>query len=192
MAVLTSRKGEGREEKRSQADCTFSQPAGKKSRGGKKEQSVLWGRGGGCCCWGAAQGQLWGQLAAASGEGTKWHLPNLAAGTHLPARHRGHPQHALPSSPASIWADPLPSDLPQEGSCSRRSAKGHPPKFPAGHTSHPREGKLAAMQCMDTTGGRWPGGICPLGRAVWVPLGHLSWGAEAEAAVVTQKQHLKT
>lgn len=42
MAVLTSRKGEGREEKRSQADCTFSQPAGKESREKKKKKSRGW------------------------------------------------------------------------------------------------------------------------------------------------------
>lgn len=41
MAVLTSRKGEGREEKRSQADCTFSQPAGKESRKKKKRKRNL-------------------------------------------------------------------------------------------------------------------------------------------------------
>lgn len=58
------------------------------------------------------QGQLWGQLAAASGEGTKWHLPNIAPATHLPAGHCGHPKHAFPSRLPLIQAAPLPSDLP--------------------------------------------------------------------------------
>lgn len=48
------------------------------------------------------QGQLWEQLAAASGEGTKWHLPNIAPATHLPAGHRGDPKHVFPSRLALI------------------------------------------------------------------------------------------
>lgn len=107
MAVLTSRKGEGREEKRSQADCTFSQPAGKKSSGGKKkkDQRVVWGQGGGMLVrlgWGAASsasrplGRHCGQLAAASREETERHLPNIVPTAHLPAKHCRYPKHVFP------------------------------------------------------------------------------------------------
>lgn len=114
------------------------------------------GRGGmlGRLGWGAASlawrplSRRCGQPAAASGEETQRHLPNIAPTAHLPAERRRYPKHVFPSGLSLIQADPLPAgtgaDLPwgsragqQDGSHSGVGTTGRPPKFPTGHTSHP-------------------------------------------------------
>ena len=193
MAVLTSRKGEGRGEKRSQADCTSSQSAGKKSRGEEKKSRGWCGaREGGMPVrlgWGAASsasqppGLRCGQLAAASREETKRHLPNIAPTVHLPIERCRYPKHVFSSELSLIQADPLPAgtgaDLPQGKGCAPGWVpRGAQPKFPVGYTSRPAaphcngKGELAAMQCISTprSGGRKVAlGHLSLGKAAWVP-----------------------